>query len=605
MTKILFKIVAEQGGMFLFPGDTTSPERSGVGTPQSLYEYAGTEKSEPVLVGVRNRGRLDGSPHANEGAELISQCGTRLGSNASSYNAVSASGETVLFTALGRSSVELTQGCEGVVAPVADELYARVGGAETVAISEPAANDCGVCDTTSGQSPAVFRGASEDGSKVFFTTSQELLPGAQGENLYEYEIDPKVNAATKEIEFVCPERPDGCVTLVSSGSLSAEVKGLAQVSPDGSHVYFVAGGVLTGANAEGRTPVAKGDNLYVYDAVAGTTRFIGTLAAADLDRFMVHLEVGLAPGDLPSQSTPDGAFLVFTSSADLVAGDTSTVPQVFEYDAQSERLRRVSVGQDGYDDNGNTTDPSDAASIEMMPEFSASTVAVAHAPVGILSDDGSRVFFASADALTSQTPSGLANNVYEWEREGMGSCGIGDGEGCVYLISDGRDNSLTFGPGKDGGPSVKFVATDSSGEDAFFTTADQLVPGDTDTQIDVYDARVGGGFPEPPTAAECAGSACQERVNVGPSGQSVLTQTVTSEGAATSREATPKVAVASSRVAVEPKPKSLTRAQELAKVLKRCRTERVRARREACEAQARRRYGSKVERGRARRGGRR
>ena len=51
--------------------------------------------------------------------------------------------------------------------------------------------------------------------------------------------------------------------------------------------------------------------------------------------------------------TPDGRFLVFTSFRDLTPDDTSTVQQVFEYDAQTGGLVRVSVGEDGFNHNGN------------------------------------------------------------------------------------------------------------------------------------------------------------------------------------------------------------------------------------------------------------
>ena len=68
-----------------------------------------------------------------------------------------------------------------------------------------------------------------------------------------------------------------------------------------------------------------------------------------------------------------------------------------------------------------------------------------------MSNDGSRVFFMSPVALTpgavddvrlGETEHGevlFAENVYEWEVEGVGSCPVGRGEGCVFLISDGRD----------------------------------------------------------------------------------------------------------------------------------------------------------------------
>jgi hypothetical protein len=61
-------------GKQAWPGDST------VEGGDSLYEYAGTGDREPVLVGVNNEGRLHGSPYVNEGAELISKCGTVLGS---------------------------------------------------------------------------------------------------------------------------------------------------------------------------------------------------------------------------------------------------------------------------------------------------------------------------------------------------------------------------------------------------------------------------------------------------------------------------------------------------------------------------------------------
>jgi hypothetical protein len=582
LSNVLFTVNAsEESGAYLWPGDTTFSYADAI---PSLYEYSGTGNSEPVLVGVRNQGRLEGSPHVNEGAELVSECGTSLGSDASAYNAVSASGATVFFTAIGRIDVE-GKACElppGRVAPAGDELYARIGGSETVAISEPSPQACQACETSSVSS-AEFQGASEDGSKVFFTSAQELLAGASGENLYEYEINRRVNARD-EVEYFCPERPSGCITLISSGVSPSNVKGVARISEDGSHVYFVAGGALTGANAEGRAPVKGADNFYVYDTLTGATRFIGTLASADQvlwgkDRFR------------PAESTPNGEFLVFTSSADLTAGDTSTVAQAFEYDAGTEQLRRVSVGEGGYDDDGNVTEASDAAGIGTewtLPVYLSDTESTKRAAARALSADGSRVFFESADALTPQAPPGLPNNVYEWEREGTGSCATGNAEGCVYLISDGRDDSTTFA-----GASVRLVATDASGDDAFFTTTDQLVPRDTDTQLDVYDARVEGGFIEPHAPPECEGSACQDPLDLTPPAGSIQT--------ATDEDEAPLTALA--KPATKPPPP--TRAQQLAKALKRCRATRSRTRRQACDAAARKRYGSRAKKSQAHQAGRR
>ena len=56
---------------------------------------------------------------------------------------------------------------------------------------------------------------------------------------------------------------------------------------------------------------------------------------------------------------------------------------------------------------------------------------------------------------------------------------------------------------------VELLGTDSTGANVFFYTEDQLVPQDTDTQLDLYDARIGGGFPYSPPTAKCDSDACQ------------------------------------------------------------------------------------------------
>jgi hypothetical protein len=52
------------------------------------------------------------------------------------------------------------------------------------------------------------------------------------------------------------------------------------------------------------------------------------------------------------------------------------------------------------------------------------------------------------------------------------------------------------------------IGTTPSGSDVFFITHSSLVPQDKDTSGDVYDARIGGGFPTPSPALECEGDTC-------------------------------------------------------------------------------------------------
>src|SRR5262249_54757303 len=141
-----------------------------------------------------------------------------------------------------------------------------------------------------------------------------------------------------------------------------------------------------------------------------------------------------------------------------------------------------------------------------------------------MSDDGQRVFFTSPVALTPHAlndvligeangHSEFAQNVYAWEQAGDGTCPAGRAAGCVFMISDGRDAndepSLTCG---DVSP-LCLIGTDLTGANVFFTTADQPVPGDTDTQADFYDARICTApdpcvTAAPPPLPPCLGEAC-------------------------------------------------------------------------------------------------
>jgi hypothetical protein len=260
----------------LWDGDTTKV--GGALERPSLYEYVytGTEDSEPVLVGVRNEGPLKGGDHINEGAELISDCGTELGSKlinpienttGSVYNAVSSSGEVVYFTSWA---------CEG--GPEVNELYARVNGEHTVAISEPVlpGGECGSSEPCheAAKKEAVFEGASEDGQLVFFLSEQPLVNGApaEGMKLYEERLE---GASVQQVTDISNQ---GIAT-----GIDPEVQGVVHVSEGGERVYFVAKGKLTGSDrVDGREheteePAQGADNLYLYEPETGHMVFVAAL----------------------------------------------------------------------------------------------------------------------------------------------------------------------------------------------------------------------------------------------------------------------------------------------------------------------------------------
>jgi hypothetical protein len=223
----------------------------------------------------------------------------------------------------------------------------------------------------------------------------------------------------------------------------------------------------------------------------------------------------------------------------LTSDDASSASQVFEYDAQTQAMVHVSVGEHGYNDNGlaflefpgspyfegnsveeggtlqdqffsDSNDAVLARKTEAEATFSPSSY-VDHLSV---SQDGSYVFFTSPIALaphalnrallgvtsiTGTPQAEFAQNVYEYH------------DGDVSLISDGQDNSSHGGVSQ-----VHLLTTDLSGRDVFFETVDPLVLQDTDSNKDVYDARIGGGFANPTAPQECEGDGCQGGLSPAP-----------------------------------------------------------------------------------------
>ena len=237
-------------------------------------------------------------------------------------------------------------------------------------------------------------------------------------------------------------------------------------------------------------------------------------------------------------------------------------------------LVRISIGQDGFDDNGNAG----RGGASITPEDFDHAGPARSDPT--MSNDGAFVFFESPVGLTPQalndaklehTPpeaESFAENVYEWH------------EGRVYLISDGRDIASN-----NGGSAVRLIGSDESGANVFFSTTDKLLPSDTDTQLDFYDARIceperGNPCiqPAPPPLSPCLGEACHGIPPGSPLPPNVPTSTFNGQGNLVQQS--------------PPPPTTQTRARKLAAALKACHKHRRRKRRARCERNAHARYSS-------------
>ena len=425
------------------------------------------------------------------GADL----GTAANSPPAVFNAVSADGSHIFF--LPRPGLSQAEG-DG-------QLYVREDGVRTVRYSaSQKTNGTGPGGTDpNGPRPGQYWTATGDGSTVFFSSCERLTNDStasihsvivnggcrnqssapSGQDLYQYDT---VTGTLADL------------TVDHSGDVNgADVQGVLGASADGSYVYFVANGVLSSGARPGNCSAevgvgGAGDltaqcNLYVTHA--GVPRLIARLSGQDFSDWN---------GNYTARVTPDGAYLAFDSAASLTGFDNvpaspgecgvdslgaqqSSCDEVYLFSAGTGQLVCASCNASGVRPTGAASIPPVLAT---QPGYGGPSDTFPYLPRS-LSEDGSRLFFDSQDGLVPRDSNGR-QDVYEYEG------------GRPHLISSGTSDSDSA-----------FVDASASGDDVFFRTSASLVAQDVDQALDVYDARVGGGFPLPASRVSCAGEACR------------------------------------------------------------------------------------------------
>jgi hypothetical protein len=495
---------------------------------QMSSELFETEACGLRLVGLDEKGR-----------QISLYCPVNLGGSGEAFGAVSQpNAAEVFFSVAINSRTYVPSPCLDETAnPI--QLFVRVNGKQTLTISAPLAADCSEepckaameADVLGKPKDAVFQGASEDGSRVFFTTTQPLVNGDKdaGNDLYMATVGC-ASGATGEACGLAPREVTSLVMVSEDPHLgqSADVAArVAAISPDGSHVYFVAGGDLLGApehealELEGRPlPRVGAENLYAYEHderyPSGHMAFVADLCSGP--KLSGSVSDARCPGDLEAgrrddsalwtfaglheaQTTPNGQFVVFTTYGQLITGglerDADNARDVYRYDAKTARLQRVSISEGGVDANGNRYDEEieiegkkqigTEADAKINPtQFLGSLQTQYELGSRAISEDGSTIVFMTSEPLSSAATNGQ-QDVYVWH------------EGRVAMISSGTAPEADHA-----------VAITPSGRDIFFATTAGLLTADVDGLADIYDARVGGGYPPPPAAREpCSGDACQ------------------------------------------------------------------------------------------------
>ncbi|MET0305940.1 MAG: hypothetical protein ABW196_06900 [Solirubrobacterales bacterium] len=405
-----------------------------------VYDYSDGELS---LVSVLPNG-TPSSVRANVGTEPLVQ--PYEDTELSLEHAVSEDGSRIYWSSSGR-------------------LYVRVDAQTTIAVSKANAK-------------ATYWGATPDGSKALYS---------EGEKLFVFDLEAE-----------------------TSEQIATKVTGVAGVSEDLSRIYLASTQDLAG-DAEAGQP-----NLYLYEAETesegGPFAFVATLAEADVAGVVkipggvqvIISDVTSNPIFRSTKVSPDGGAIAFMSTERLTDYDNTDAnsgkadSEVFHYDAASKELICVSCDPTGARPAGRPLqspytalrdDPTPIWGAAWLPTAEKSNYA--NRP---LSGDGKRLFFNSFVPLVQSDTNG-AQDVYQWEAEGKGSCATEGG--CVSLISSGESPDRS-----------EFMDASPDGGDVFFTTNSSLDPQDPGL-IDVYVARIGGGYPQAVEPPECLGDACQ------------------------------------------------------------------------------------------------
>jgi hypothetical protein len=428
-----------------------------------LYEAFGAGKLRLVCV------LPDGTPLSTGCSAGTASTTADNGRRYSVSNAISDDGSRIFWADTDEGQV--------VGGTSRNKLYVRINGKQTVAVSAQA-------EALSGHEGARYWTAAADGSKAIFSVGQkeggsdDLYNGEA--DLYEFELGSETT------------------TLISHGLF-----GIMGASEDAQRIYLVSKEALDDGATAGKP------NLYLYEAGGGFT-FIATLSSDDaLDSLSVAFSpISSEPSKHTAQVSADGLHAVFMSTASLTGFDNTDLnsgrpdAEVYRYDAASGALDCVSCNPTGARPTGRVL-----GGIGDVKHWAAARIPTTQTqlyPVPrVLSADGGRVFFQSFEALVAADTNGV-QDVYQWEALGKGDCSEASetfsqtAGGCVSLISSGESSS----------PST-IVEASESGSDVFFATAESLL-GQDPGLIDIYDARVGGGLPPPPSPPPaCEGEACQ------------------------------------------------------------------------------------------------
>ena len=444
-----------------------------------VYEWAGGQTHLVGLVPAGSDTTCGGSGAPCVAAEVsLPAQGVGLNPSARPLNAISDDGSRVFFTVPTDGNGNVAEGNQG-------RVYMREDAARTVQLNASERTDCaddpscggdGVPDAAPvSYSPATYLTAADDGSRVFFSTSEGLTDNAQtsgARSVYMYDTTKSASDPHN-------------LTYINFDEAKLGVNDLRAVigaSEDGRYVYFIT----TGQIVAGEPSLEGGLGVYMWHE--GQISYIGQASGGVPDDLTIITGNYYVPAQ--SRISADGRNILLgirDTSGFAGSRDQTSFRHLYLYSAATHELTCVSCAPDGEA-------PKADAAVGVLEGKSVTTVS-SHLSRAI-TEDGKYVFFTSGDPLLPEDTNGK-NDAYEYNVE----------TGELHLLSGGTDKADSY-----------FLQTDPDGKNALFVTRQQLVGWDKDTSYDLYNARIGGGFPEPPPLTDpCSGDSCRESAPANPS----------------------------------------------------------------------------------------
>jgi hypothetical protein len=464
---------------------------------------------------------------------------------------------------------------------------------------------------------------SADGTHIFFTANPTTCGGVfKCGELYMRTNNGTPSATT--VQLNTSERTDCANNNPCTGTPEPDpthdTATYWDASTNGSRVFFTTSEALTD-----NAPIGTGAKLYMYDTTLPDTD-PHNLTLLNIDNEPGDGAIGAAFGVIGASN--DGHYVYFVNAGQLVAGKPllSSLPAIFLWhDGQITYIGQLgSLGDVFLDDVGNFSSVLTFVKQARVSPDGRMLLFSSTGGDGLLSPpydhDGHRELYvyradtgqlscascnpsgapATTDASTevrtrsggSSTSTHLNHALSDDGRYVFFSTaealvpGDSNGKSDAYEYDTETGKVSLLSSGKDPADSY-FLDASASGNDVFILTREQLSRWDTDLNYDVYDVRVNGGFPEPSApVAGCSGDSCQGAQASAPAFDAPSSSSFTGAG-------NPPSAPTMST-------KPASRASLLARALKVCRKKHSRGRRRRCEADARHRYGRAARVGRGR-----